>query len=409
MPTLQRCYKYRLRPSVEQEQQFYQWAGCRRLIWNYFRARRQDYYCETGKTLTFATMCKELTALKQQSEFAFLNECDSQALQQVLSDLCTAFTLFFEKRTRFPRCKSKRRTPHAFRIPQRVKIEGSSVSIPKIGLVPVVLHRQMEGDIKSATVKQEPSGKWTITFVSHFEAPEVQTSEPQSPLGLDGGLETFVTTSEGDKTPPPKFYRKQERKLKRVQRAFSRKQKGSKNKAKARKRLLVVHTCIRNQRKDWLHKRSRELCDKHDCLCIEDLAVSALTKTKLRGHAKSWQDAAWGTFRRQLEYKQQWQGKRLVVISRWYPSSQECHVCQERTKHDLATRVWTCGGCGTVHDRDHNAAINLKVEGLRIVAGGNLETLNVCRASVRLSTRKQLVLKQKPSVCKERSAGLLPR
>jgi putative transposase len=341
-------------------------------------------------------MCQELTLLKQHPDFAFLNDCDSQALQQVLKDLCTAYTHFFAGRARFPRRKSRRRTPNAFRIPQRVRIEGGSVCIPKAGLVELLLHRPVEGDIKSATIKQEPSGKWSITFVSHFQAPEVSNAEPVSPIGLDAGLETFVTTSEGDKTPPPKFYRKQQRKLKRAQRAFSRKKKNSRNKAKAGKRLAMIHARIRNQRNDWLHKRSRELCDKHDCICIEDLAVSALVKTKLRGHSKSWHDAAWGIFRRQLEYKQDWQGRWLIAVSRWYPSSQECHVCHERTKNDLSTRRWTCGCCGTLHDRDHNAAVNIQVEGLRIVAEGNSETQNVCRATVSLPHREQVTLKQKP-------------
>lgn len=402
----QRCYQFRLHPAPEQEILFRQMAGCRRVVWNYFRERQQSVYCATGKSLSFAQMCKELTLLKQQLDFAFLNNCDSQALQQVLRDLCRAYINFFEGRAKFPRRKSKRRTPNAFRIPQRVRLEGECVSVPKAGLVPAVLHRQMEGEIKSATLKQEPSGKWNITFVCHFEAPETETSEPVCPVGLDAGLETFSTTSDGEKTPPPKFYRKQERKLRKIQRQHSRKKKGSRNRQKARKRVSVVHARTRNQRNDWLHKRSRALADKHDCICIEDLAVSALTKTKLRGHSKSWNDAAWGTFRRQLEYKQEWQGRRLIAVSRWYPSSQECHICHERTKHDLSTRMWTCDCCGTRHDRDHNAAKNLLVEGLKIVASGNLETQNVCGATVRLSKWEQVVSKQKPSNCEVRSPRL---
>src|SRR5260370_33416717 len=163
MRTLQRCYKFRLRPTPEQECLFRQWAGCRRLVWNYFLQRRKDFYRQTGKTLSYARMCQELTLLKQHPDFAFLNDCDSQALQQVLKDLCTAYTHFFAGRARFPRRKSRRRTPNAFRIPQRVRIEGGSVCIPKVGLVELLLHRPIEGEIKSATIKQEPSGKWSIT------------------------------------------------------------------------------------------------------------------------------------------------------------------------------------------------------------------------------------------------------
>src|SRR5579859_3812991 len=192
MPTLPRCYQFRLRPTPEQERQFRQWAGCRRLVWNYFRERRQAYYRETGKTLSFEEMCQELTPLKQHPDFTFLADCDSQALQQVLRDLCRAYVNFFEGRAKFPKRKSRKRTPHAFRIPQRVKIVDGCVFAPKAGLVAVVLHREMEGEIKSATIKQEPSGKWSITFVCHFEAPDVATSEPVCPVGLDAGLETFL-------------------------------------------------------------------------------------------------------------------------------------------------------------------------------------------------------------------------
>lgn len=264
----------------------------------------------------------------------------------------------------------------------------------------------MEGEIKSATIKQEPSGHWSITFVCHCDVPDIQTGEPERPVGLDAGLETFVTTSEGDKIPPPKFYRKQERKLKRAQRSHSRKQKSSRNRDSARRRLSAVHAKIRRQRQDWLHKRSRELADKHDVLCIEDLAVSALSKTKMRGHAKSWYDASWGSFRRMLAYKQAWQGKRLVVVSRWYASSQECHVCHQCTKHDISVRRWTCSHCGTLLDRDLNAAINLLTEGLRILAAGNAESQNVCGADVSLPKGKQLARKQKPSHCEVRSPCL---
>ena len=412
----QRCYKFRIRPNAEQERLFRQMAGCRRLVWNYFLERRKDYYQETGKTLSFAQMCQELTLLKQHPDFVFLKECDSQALQQVLRDLHTAFVNFFEKRAKYPKRKSRKRTAHSFRIPQRVRLEGDCVYIPKAGLVEIVLHRALEGEIKSATLKQEPSGKWTITFVSHFEAPEIETSAPISPVGLDAGLSTFVTTSDGEKTEPPKFYRKQERKLRRVQRQHSRKQKGSSNRAKARKKVSVVHARVRHQRHDWLHKHSHKLTTAHDLICVEDLAISALVKTKLRGHSKSWLDASWGAFRRQLSYKQEWKGQRLIAVSRWYPSSQECHVCHERSrvKLDLYVREWTCTCCHTVHDRDINGAINVRDEGLKIVernslaivASGNLETQTVCGASVRLPKRKQPASKQKSSDCEVGSPPL---
>ncbi|MDF2435367.1 MAG: putative transposase [Mucilaginibacter sp.] len=200
-----------------------------------------------------------------------------------------------------------------------------------------------------------------------------------------------------------------------MQRQHSRKQKGSRNKTRAKRKVSLVYARTRNQRQDWLHKHSHKLTSTHDLICVEDLAISALVKTKLHGHSKSWNDASWGTFRRQLSYKQEWKGQRLIAVSRWYPSSQECHVCHQRSeiKLDLSVREWTCTCCHTVHDRDINGAINVRDEGLRmveqssfaIVASGHLETQNVCGAGVRLPKRKQSVWKQKASDCEVGSPG----
>ena len=399
---VQKCYQYRINPTHEQQERFRQFAGCRRVVWNWALARRIEHYKQTGKSLSFEDQCKELPLLKQQEEVAYLQEADSQALQQVLRDLQQAFQNFFNnpKHFHFPKKKKKRSTPNAFRIPQRVSLMENGVSIPKVGVVEIKQHRPLEGTIKSATIKQEPSGKWKITFVSHLEMPDVEPTSCESPLGLDMGLDTFITTSEGEKTAPPQFYRKQEKQIKRSHRNVSKKKKGSRNRAKARKQLSCVYANVRQKRQDFLHQLTHVLVREHDVICLEDLNLSALAKSKLRGHSKSWLDAAFGQLRRMLAYKTLWNFKRLVAINRWFASSKTCHRCQHQTELALSDRIWTCSHpeCRAVHDRDINAAINILLEGLRMLS----ETISVgttgCQMPVEESVR---LLKRSSSPVKQ--------
>lgn len=389
---LNKCYRYRLSPTPEQETAFLQWAGCRRFVWNWALLRRRQHYGEMGKSLSFASLCLELTALKK--VLPWLGEADSQCLQQVLRDLDTAYTNFFQKRAGFPKRKKKFQCPNAFRIPQRVGVKSSGcilpngkqdaqLSLPKIGLVPMIQHRPLDGTVKSATVKQEASGHWFVTFVTEHEVSELPKT-CNAPVGIDIGLESFLATSDGDKVDAPRFFRKQQAKIKRASRRFSRKQKGSQNKHKARRRLACVHASASRKRNDFLHKLSTALVEKHDVLCLEDITIAHAAKTKLRGHSKSWYDAAHGAFRRMLQYKAEWQNKSIVLTDKWFPSSQLCSKCGFREKHDLSIRQWTCQCCsprystgfpeggGTTrghscHDRDVNAAINIRNEGLRLL------------------------------------------
>jgi putative transposase len=379
---LQRCYRFRLEPTAQQEQAFRQFAGCRRWVWNWALARKRAVYQATGASLPTIDLMAELVSLKQQPKTAFLKECDSQALQQTLRDLDRAFVNFFAGRARFPKPKTRKQTPHAFRIPQRVTVAGKHVRVPKIGLVVVRLHREMAGTIKSATVKQAADGHWHVTFVSHFEKEEAEPTADQ-PAGIDVGLETFATFADGRKVKPPKFYRTQERKLKRLHHRLSRCQKGSRNRSKARQRLAIGSAQVRNQRQDWLHQLSVAIIRAHDTVCIEDLNLKGLVKTKL---AKSFSDAAHGIFARMLEYKGQWYGCQVVKVDRFFASTKTCHVCGHRQDLLLSERQWVCGGCGTEHDRDINAAQNLLAEGLRTVTAGHAETLTACGEAVRLAT-----------------------
>jgi len=356
--------KYRLAPTPEQEQTFRQWAGCRRFIWNWALQRRQEHYNETKQKLTYQELCIELSGLKR--ELPWLKQADSQCLQQTLRDLDNAYKNFFEKRAGFPKKKSRKRTPNAFRIPQRVSADDGKCLLPKIGSVKMICHRPLDGVVKSATIKQEANDKWNVTFTSHHDLPDVEPQPVSNPVGIDLGLDTFVTLSTGEKRKAPRFFRTAQQKVRLANRRHSRKQQGSRNRAKARKRLARVHAKVRQQRNDYLHKLSTELVVKHDLICLEDLNISALAKTKLRGHAKSWLDGAYGSFARMLQYKSDWNFKRVVFIDRYFPSTKRCHVCHECTVLTLSDRVWQCSHCQTMHDRDHNAAINIAEEGLRL-------------------------------------------
>jgi putative transposase len=378
---LQRCYRFRLDPTAQQAQAFRQFAGCRRWVWNWALARKQAVYQATGARLSALFLMAELVQLKRQPDTAFLKDCDSQALQQTLRDLDRAFKNFFEKRAGKPSRKSRKRTLHAFRIPQRVTIEGACVPIPKIGQVKARIHRALAGTIKSATIKQAASGHWFVTFVSHFEKEETEPTANR-PAGIDVGLETFAAFDNGVKVAPPRFYRQQERKLKRLHRRLSHCRKGSRNRSKARRRLAVGSAKVRNQRNDWLHKRSREIVRDHDTVCIEDLGLKGLARTKL---AKSFSDAAHGTFARMLLYKGLWYDCRVVKVDRFFASTKTCSGCGHRQTLKLSERRWVCGKCRLAHDRDINAARNLLTEGLRTLAAGHAERLNACGEGVRLA------------------------
>jgi putative transposase len=229
-----------------------------------------------------------------------------------------------------------------------------------------VIHRPIPGNIKSATIKQEAKGAWFVAFVSHIERPDhILTCD--NPVGIDVGLESFTTLHTGAKVKSPRFYRRGERKLKRLHRRLSRAKKRSQNRQKAKKRLALAYDRIRNQRTDWLHKQSIGIIKQFDTVCIETLNIRGLVKTKL---AKSFSDAAISSFMRMLRYKAEWHGKQVIAVDQFFASSKTCHRCQTKTALTLSDRVWTCRVCSTTHDRDVNAAINILHEGLRILAAG---------------------------------------
>jgi putative transposase len=384
LAVLNKVYRFRMRPNTAQGQALMRLAGARRFAWNWALARRKAYHEEHGKTIPAALLSAELTALKALPETAWLKEADSQALQQTLKDLDRAFRNFFEGRSKFPRFKSRKRDTPRFRVPQRVKVVDGKVYAPKVGWVRIFPSMTVDLPTRSATFRRDARGRWFVTLTAEFEMPDaaLPPADPAKVIGIDLGLKDFAVLSDGARIPSPKFFRNGQGKLRRAQRVASRRKPGSNRKAKARGKVAKAHQRIAGQRNDFLHKLTTNLVRDHDGLCIEDLSLKGMARTKL---AKSVHDASMGEFRRQLEYKSLWNRKYLAVIDRWFPSSKLHGECGEiNDQLTLSDRTWVCG-CGAVVDRDLNAAANIRDEGLKILAAGHADNRNARGAHVRLA------------------------
>jgi putative transposase len=398
-------YRYRIYPNTQQQRHLAQLFGCCRVVWNDALAHCQQLWSQGQAKPSSGTLQKQfITQAKQTEERQWLSEVSNIPLQQSLRDLDQAFSNFFKscqgtrqgKQLNPPRFKKHHHQQSArFRV-GGFKAHGNRVYLAKIGKIKTVFSRPLPSAPSSVTVIRDSADRYFLSFVVEIE-PESVVPEAEG-VGMDLGIKTFATLSTGEKVDAPKPLKKRLHRLRRLQRNLARKQKGSKRRYRARQRLAKLHAKIGDTRTDFLHKLSTRLIRENQTIAVEDLNVSGMVKNRKLARAIS--DLGWRQFRSLLAAKADKYGREVRVIDRWEPTSQRCSCCGFRGgKLDLSVRQWQCLQCGTVHDRDINAAINIKVAGGRSEAengrGGGRKSTQSVAASDEASTHlevKQLSL-----------------
>ena len=368
-----KAYKFRIYPTNEQQIALAKAFGCCRWFWNYSLNLCQETYLTTGKGLSRGAIQGLLPSLKK--EYSWLTDAYSQCLQYVALNLSTAYKNFFEKRTGFPRFKSKH-GKQSISYPSNVKLDGDYLKLPgKVGLIYCKQDRKFDGQIKTVTVSLNPDGKYYASVLVDDGRAIPQFSTEGKAIGIDLGLTHFCITSNGSKFDNPRHTTKYARNLKKKQQSLARKQKSSKTRYKAKSKVSKVHSKIRRVREDFLHKLSRKIVNENQVIAVENLNVKGM----VRNHnlAKAISDCGWGQFCTMLQYKSEWSGKTYIEVDRFFASSKTCSVCLNRVDSlSLNIRDWTCSQCNTHHDRDVNAAINIRNEALRILDLGTRSTAN---------------------------------
>ncbi|WP_196611200.1 RNA-guided endonuclease TnpB family protein [Pectinatus brassicae] len=363
---MNKAYKFRIYPNTEQSSMIAKTFGCTRFIYNRMLSDRIEHYKTTKQSL-------KNTPAQYKAEFIWLKEVDSLALANTQLNLNKAYKSFFSHPDKgFPRFKSKKTNKLTYSTNNQkgsVRIEDGKIKLPKIGFVKIKQHRSIPENwkIKTVTISKNPANKYFVSVLFEYDN-QVQEITPNKIVGLDFSMHELFVSSNGISPQYPRFYRQSLQKLAKEQRKLSLCKKGSNNRQKQRKRVALLHEKIANQRKDFQHKSSCQLADSYDAVCIEDLNMQSMSKSLNFG--KSVADNGWGMFVSMLKYKLEERGKKLVKIDKFYPSSQICHICGYKNSDtkDLTIRQWECPECKSHHDRDINAAINIREEGRRILS-----------------------------------------
>ncbi len=365
-----RAIRVRIYPNKEQAILINKTIGCCRFVYNRMLDDRKYHYDQVGKDV-------QITPANYKHDYPWLKEVDSLALSNAQLNLDKAFSNFFEGRAGFPKFKSKRRSKLSYttnNVNNSVRIEGEFLRLPKLGMVRAKIHRKVLKDwhIKSVSVSLD-AGNYYASILFEYESQVLDPVDPQKLLGLDFSMSDLYVDSDGNRPCNPHYYRQNEKRLKAEQRKLSRCKKGSNNYEKQRLKLQRLNQHSSNQTRDYLNKLSRSLADHFDMIAAEDINLRAMSQCLKLG--KSVRDNSFGMFRDMLKYKLEEQGKYFVVVDKFFPSSQLCSKCgrknpafkQMNVSKNLSVREWTCPFCGTHHDRDVNAAINIREEGRKLI------------------------------------------
>lgn len=361
-----KSYKYKLKPTIKQKHQLNMFFGCVRFIYNWGLNQKIQTYKQDKKTIGYVELAHQLTTLKQQEETKWLQECATVCLQQSIRNLDAAFVRFFREKKGFPNFKSKKKNSDSVKFIEGVHFNLSDwkVKIPKIGWTKLCKNKPFDIEsckIGTLTVSRDKCGEYWCTIVVDDLQPKPSKTKIvlETAVGVDLGIKDYAILSDGTKYGKPKYLEKYSRKLAHLNKVFARSKNGSKNHEKLRMKLARLYRRIAYMRSDFTHKLSTDLVRRYDTICLENLNVEGMLKNHYL--ANSIQSAAWSKFVRQLEYKADLYGKNVVFIGRFEPSSKTCSKCGYiNSELTLQQREWTCPQCGEHHDRDVNAAINIR-------------------------------------------------